>query len=51
MSAREAALWLGMNPRTAQVRARRAIRSGDLLVRWIAGAYCAPGWWWKITLA
>jgi hypothetical protein len=51
LSAREAALWLQVNPRTAQVRARRALNSGVSEVRIIAGAYCAPGWWWQKTLA
>jgi hypothetical protein len=50
LSAREAALWLQVNPRTAQVRARRALRSGVPEVRSIAGASCAPGWWWENTL-
>ena len=51
LSAREAALMLGVNPRTAQLRARRALNRGDQLVHWIAGAYCAPLWWWKELLA
>lgn len=51
LSAREAAFWLQVNPRTAQVRARRALRSVVSEVRSIAGAYCAPGWWWQKTLA
>lgn len=51
LSAREAALWIGVNPRTAQLRARRALRSGDSAVRTIAGAYCAPSAWWQNTLA
>ena len=51
LSAREAALWLEVNPRTAQLRARRALRSGDPAVQTIAGAHCAPGWWWKQVLA
>jgi hypothetical protein len=51
LSAREAALMLGVNPRTAQLRARRALTRGDQWVRWIAGAYCAPLWWWKDLLA
>ena len=50
-SAREAALLLGVNPRTAQLRARRALTRGDQWVRWIAGAYCAPEWWWRDLLA
>lgn len=44
LSARGAALWLNVNPRTAQLRARRALRAGDPIVRPIAGAYCAPEW-------
>ena len=51
ISAREAALWLDVNPRTAQLRAGRALRSGERTVRTIAGAYCAPGWWWQKVLA
>jgi hypothetical protein len=51
LSAREAALWLQVNPRTAQLRARRALGSGDLEVHIIAGAYCAPNWWWQKLLA
>jgi len=51
LSAREAALWLEVNPRTAQLRARRALQSGDPEVLVIAGAYCAPGWWWQKVLA
>ena len=51
LSAREAALWLHVNPRTAQVRARRALRSREPEVRIIAGAYCAPGRWWQKLLA
>jgi hypothetical protein len=51
VSAREAALWLGVNPRTAQLRARRALKGGDSAVRPIAGAYCAPRWWWQKILA
>lgn len=51
MSAREAALWLDVNPRTAQVRAKRALLSGESAVRSIAGAYCAPDWWWERALA
>lgn len=51
LSAREAALWLEANPRTAQLRARRALLSGEPAVQTIAGAYCAPAWWWKTTLA
>ncbi len=51
MSAREAALWLQVNPRTAQLRARRALRSGEPAVQTIAGAYCAPSWWWQALLA
>jgi hypothetical protein len=50
-SAREAALLLGVNPRTAQLRARRALSRGDRFVRWIASAYCAPEWWWRDLLA
>jgi hypothetical protein len=42
LSAREAALELGVVPRTAQLRARRAQRAGDLAVQTIAGAYVAP---------
>jgi hypothetical protein len=44
-------LLLGVNPRTAQLRARRALARGDQWVHWIAGAYCAPKWWWKDLLA
>jgi hypothetical protein len=51
LSAREAALWLQVNPRTAQLRARRAPVAGDPAVRTIAGAYCAPDWWWQKVLA
>jgi hypothetical protein len=51
LSARAAALWLDVNPRTAQLRASRALRSGDRLVQTIAGAYCAPRWWRKLALA
>jgi len=51
VSAREAALLLGVNPRTAQLRARRALARGDQWVHWIAGAYCAPMGWWKDLLA
>jgi hypothetical protein len=50
LSAREAALWLQVNLHTAQVRARRALRSGDPAVRTIAGAYVAPDWWWQKLL-
>jgi hypothetical protein len=50
LSAREAALWLQVNPRTAQMRARRALKSGETAIRTIAGAYCAPSTWWKKTL-
>lgn len=50
-SAREAALLLGVNPRTAQLRARRALMRGDHWVRRIASAYCAPEWWWRDLLA
>jgi hypothetical protein len=49
--AREAALWLEVNPRTSQLWARRALKSGDPVVQIVAGAYCAPDWWWKMTLA
>ncbi len=45
LSAREAALLLEATPRTAQLRARRALTSGDRAVQTIAGAYCAPAWW------
>jgi hypothetical protein len=51
LSAREAALLLAVNPRTAQLRARRALRAGDPALRIIAGAYVAPAWWWQQTLA
>jgi hypothetical protein len=51
LSAREAALWLEVNPCTAQLRAKRALRSGAPEVRTIAGAYCAPDWWWQQLLA
>jgi hypothetical protein len=51
LSAREAALWLQVNPRTAQLRARRALRASDPAVRSIAGAYVAPDWWWQKILA
>jgi hypothetical protein len=51
LSAREAAIWLEVNPRTAQLRARRALESSDSVVQTIAGAYCAPGWWWQQILA
>jgi hypothetical protein len=51
LSAREAALWLGVNPRTAQLRAGRALRAGVREVRTIAGAYWAPVWWWQQLLA
>jgi hypothetical protein len=51
LSAREAALLLGVNPRTAQLRARRALARGDQWVHWIAGAYCAPTWWWRDLLS
>jgi hypothetical protein len=48
LSAREAALELGtVVPRTAQLRARRALVAGDPMVRMIAGAYCAPMTWWE----
>ena len=50
LSAREAALLLGVNPRTAQLRARRALLRGDPAVRVIAGAYCAPEAWWEKVL-
>ena len=50
LSAREAALRLGVQPRTAQKRARRARRGGDQTVRWIAGAYVAPASWWQELL-
>ena len=50
LSAREAALELGTEPRTAQLRARRALVAGDPVVRLIAGAYCAPMAWWEKTL-
>jgi hypothetical protein len=39
-----------VNPRTAQLRARRALRAGDPLVQMIAGAYVAPLGWWKRLL-
>jgi hypothetical protein len=51
LSAREAALWLQVNPKNAQLRARRALRAGDPAVRTVAGAYVAPDWWWQTTLA
>jgi hypothetical protein len=51
LSAREAALGLDVNPRTAQLRARRALVAGDRQVRTIAGTYCAPLWWWQRLLA
>jgi hypothetical protein len=50
LSAREAALHLQVNPRTAQLRAKRALQDGDPLVHWIAGAYVAPLWWCKRLL-
>jgi hypothetical protein len=30
---------------------KAALRSGMSEVRIIAGAYCAPDWWWQKTLA
>jgi mannose-6-phosphate isomerase-like protein (cupin superfamily) len=51
LSARQAALWLRVNLRTAQLRDRRALRGGDPLVRPIAGTYCALGEWWQKILA
>jgi hypothetical protein len=51
LSAQEAALRLQVNPRGAQLRARRALRTGDSAVRTIAGAYVAPDWWWQKMLA
>jgi len=45
LSAREAALEVGTEPRTAQLRARRALVAGDPTVRMMAGAYCAPLAW------
>jgi hypothetical protein len=51
LSARAAALQLHVNPRTAQLRARRALRAGDPLMQMIAGAYVAPLWWWQLLLA
>lgn len=50
-SAREAALRLGVNPRTAQLRAGRAYKHGDKGVMWLAGAYCAPESWWRELFA
>jgi hypothetical protein len=51
LSAREAAILLGANPRTAQLRAKRALVAGDPTVRMIAGAYCSSLAWWQKTLA
>ena len=50
LSAREAALKLAVNPRTAQLRARRALKAGDPAVRTIAGAYVVPAGWWQQLL-
>jgi hypothetical protein len=50
LTAREAALWLQVNPRTAQLRAKRALTAGDQAVQTIAGAYVAPDWWWEKLL-
>jgi hypothetical protein len=47
----DAALQLQVNPRTAQLRARRALKSRDPAVRTIARAYVAPDWWWQKILA
>jgi hypothetical protein len=46
LSARAAAIRLGVNPRTAQKRAQRAMVAGAPEVQTIAGAYCAPEAWW-----
>ena len=44
MSAWEAALELSITPDSATAP------SGDPLVQWIAGAYVAPAWWWRLLL-
>jgi hypothetical protein len=50
LTAQAAALQLGVNPRTAQLRARRALVAGTSAVRCIAGAYVAPESWWVKSL-
>jgi hypothetical protein len=47
LSARPVALQLGVNERTAQLRAKRAILTGQSTVRVIAGAYVAPLAQWE----
>jgi hypothetical protein len=46
LSARAAAQRLGVNPRTVQKRAARAMVAGPLEVQTIAGSYVAPLSWW-----